>query len=156
MSQCSSGTSAHFNACATVAFWENVCGMEGCCRRPWRQYRVAIEILAEKAENCPPYLHHPHCSPIARCQCAGQSEKSVWGRCQEVLLSTAWESEQRGKSAVYVWVPLSVCRVAMRSGGSWSEVQHCSFPLTTFMAHFQAKVSGHVHGCVFTSVCASV
>lgn len=52
-------------------------GMEGYCGRQWRQYRVAMEIRAGKAENCPLYLHHRHCSSIACCQGVGQLEKSA-------------------------------------------------------------------------------
>lgn len=75
--ECFCAPQLHFNACTAVAFWENLCGMEGYCGRQWRRCKVAMEIRARRAENCPTYLHHPRRSPIACCQGAGQLEKSA-------------------------------------------------------------------------------
>lgn len=140
------------------AFWENLCVMEGYCGRQWRQYRVAMEIWAGKTENCPLYLHHPHCSSIACCQGVGQSEKSV-NVCEVDAKKCCWalceNLSKEKKCCVCVSESLGLyvgwrCEVVQAD-------KKCSpfscLLLTTFMTHFRPW---QVHMCVFTSVCVTV
>lgn len=122
-----------------MAFWVNLCSMEGYRGRQWRQHGVAMESLAREAKTCPLYLHHPHCSSITCCQDVGQFEKSL-NVCEVGAKKCCWDLGEKLRDVkVYVSVSLGLyvvwlCKVVVTD-------KRCStFPrliLAAFMTHFR-------------------
>lgn len=148
-SPCPSTTTALIAVCTAVAFWENLCGMEGYHGRQWRKHGVAMEILGGEGKTCSLYLHHAPCCSVACCQGVGQSQKRV-NVCEADAKKCCWELcetlNEKEKCYEYVAVGLYVmwlCEV-VEADKRCSTFPHC-FLLTSYMAYFNCMSKMHLH-----------